>query len=155
MLGGSLALEAGYPYISHRKKHDVCVGRPIHFFGIPLPLPPPKKNKTQRRRTVCQNSLASCVALGSPRSLKKAVAWFPPRFRLLRSCLFLHRAALAVELTKLRLCVENCCDVLQVLESIDCMDLQVGASQTAGQVEAENFLHTDTYPPALEKEFCI
>jgi len=54
------------------------------------------------RRTVCQNSLASCVA----------------------SCLFLHRAALAVELTKLRLCVENCCDVLQVLESIDCMDLQ-------------------------------
>lgn len=54
------------------------------------------------RRTVCQSSLATCVA----------------------SCLFLRRAALAVELTKLRLCVDNCCDVLQVLESIDCMDLQ-------------------------------
>ena len=48
------------------KKHVVCVGRPIHFFGIP-PFPPPKKKHS--RRTVCQNSLASCVASGSPRSL--------------------------------------------------------------------------------------
>jgi len=54
------------------------------------------------RRAATSGSLAQCVA----------------------SCIFLRRSALAVEVTKLRLCVENACDVLQVVDASDLTDPQ-------------------------------
>ena len=65
-----------------------------------------------------------------------------------------------MELTKLRLCVENCCDVLQVLESIDCMDLQVGGPN-GWLVEAENTyilnspLQKRNFAPELKHDFQV
>jgi len=54
------------------------------------------------RRAATAGSLAQCVS----------------------SCLFLHRSALAVEVTKLRLCVDNACDIMQVVDACDLNDPQ-------------------------------